>query len=299
MFWRSWFNIDHRYVDINSVKEDRYCLSKILMVERVSSVDTDRNNAIISAILGAMTQVILTISLEWYTQLSVEVAVIAAVPFALFAFGCIWFLLTRISTSKIKPKKYSDETLEGLERIGITESTATLSESGYEPVDCFSKTRTRLYFMGILGSKWMSPAHFSDAFRTLLKRVAVKPSGLVRLLLINPKGDAFQNLADLRKGNISTDSFTHYGKLMDDFPCLEVRLYDRMPTFRLVFIDDEKLVVSRYMLDIDGWEKSNYGWDIPQLVIDSRPLYSLYHSFLEYFDQSWAASVDLKSILPL
>ena len=45
------------------------------------------------------------------------------------------------------------------------------------------------------------------------------------------------------------ESIQHFLKLAHEYSCLEVRFYDQIPCFRLVFIDDRIVAVSRYKMD--------------------------------------------------
>lgn len=266
-----------------------------------------RNDAIISAVVGAIIQVILSYVLTNWAQFSVGIAIGAAFPVSFIVFIVFWYLITRYrgksdniappyNSGATQPAKVKNELMEVLKKVGIIDCTHSLSKSKYEPMECMKLTRRSLSFMGILGSKWVTEAHILNEFKRLLKR-AQEQNGLIRFLLINPQGEHFNRLNSLREGAISTESLKRFQELMNEFPCLQVNLYNMMPCFRLVFIDGKIVALSRYKIDKEGYFQSRFGWDAPHLVIDAGADWSLYDAFELYYEQMWKASVDLKSIL--
>jgi len=185
-----------------------------------------------------------------------------------------------------------DELNVVLKEMGIINGTFRLSESNWEPLQCMAQTRRKLWFMGIVGSKWVSQEHVHAEFQQFSRRIQAK-NGEIRFLLMNPRGTAISRLKTLRGGALSVESLERFKSLMEEFNCLQVKLCDQMPTFRLVFIDDRMVAVSRYKLDKAGYYQSRFGWEAPHLVIDSSAPWSLYDAFESFYDQVWNTSIDL------
>jgi hypothetical protein len=179
-----------------------------------------------------------------------------------------------------------------LKEMGVVEGTFRLSESRWEPIQCMAQTRRKLRFMGIVGSKWVSQDHVHAEFQQFSRRIQAK-NGEIRFLLMNPKGTAISRLRTLRGGALSVESLERFKSLMEEFNCLQVKLCDQMPSFRLVFIDDRIVAISRYKLDKEGYYQSRFGWEAPHLVIDSSAPWSLYDAFECFYDQVWNTSIDL------
>lgn len=186
----------------------------------------------------------------------------------------------------------SAETLGVLQELGIVGSATRLQSSQFEPKECIEAARRKIDFMGILASKWVEQGHVRAEFEKLLLRLQSQNS-FIRFLLIDPACPAFKNLKALRGGGISTGSLQSLRTLSKKFPSLQVRLYDQMPTFRLIFIDDTTLAISRYKIDQEGYFQSQYGWEAPHLVIRSDAPWSLYDAFATFFEETWRRSKPL------
>lgn len=186
------------------------------------------------------------------------------------------------------------ELLETLQGVGIVDCTTKLTESRFEPIECMKQAKRKLFFMGIVGSKWVTEPRIRDEFRQFLNRIQSQ-GGAVRFLMINPRGDKFRQLKSLRGGNISAESLKHFRSLIKEFPCLSVRLYDQMPCFRIVLIDDKTLALSKYRIDREGYFQSKFGWEAPHLIIDASAPWSFYDPFDAYYQQVWELSIDLTS----
>lgn len=181
-----------------------------------------------------------------------------------------------------------------LAEMGINDCTSKLSESKYEPLQCMAAANKRLYFMGILAAKWVFP-HMAE-FDRFLKKIQLQ-GGNVTFLLINPKGQAYPKLRDMRDGALSTTSLPKLTDLVTKYSCFKVYLYDHIPCFRLVFIDDKEVAVSRYKIDSQGYFKSKSGWEAPHLIIKPGTNWSLYEPFEQYFHDVKSSSVSLEEIM--
>lgn len=259
----------------------------------------NRSETIIGAVIGAIVQVILTILLTSTISPDVLTAVLIALPVAVVAYVAFRFTFDRwqkrrasqsVPASAVQQTNplttdsvISDDLLVVLEEMGITGATTILTKSRYEPLECIRQTRRKLFFMGILGSKWVEP-QMRDEMKLFLERVHDR-GGSVRFLLINPNGRAYRQLKSRR--GITAESLKQFRSLCRDFPCLQVRLYDHVPCFRLVFIDDQLLALSRYKMDKEGYFQSRFGWEAPHLVIRADAPWSLYEAFELHFQQVW------------
>jgi Domain of unknown function (DUF5919) len=153
-----------------------------------------------------------------------------------------------------------------------------------------------LYFSGVLASKWViEPAVRSD-FRRLLARLDAN-KGEARFLVINPQGDAFRRLNELRQGHISTESIAPLKHLAEQHHSLQVRLYDSLPAFRIVVIDDDVVSFSPYRLAADAYLASDRGWEAPHVVLDPMANYPLAEAFLLLFNETWENAVPIGDVL--
>lgn len=231
--------------------------------------------------------------------------IIGSIPFILPFIIISWFFLKYIykgenennmpvlnESANMNNNKFTNKELEffnGVKSIGITSFSPTLDHSIYTPNECMKRIQKHLIFMGILGSKWV----FENEFEKFLNRINSK-HGEIKFLLINPKGKAFSHLAELREGLIKTDSLVKFYNYSKKYPMLRVKLYDDLPSFRLIFLDERSVAVSRYKLDKEGHFESKFGWENPHLIISSDKDWSLYHPFEQYFYYIWDRSQDIE-----
>jgi len=260
-----------------------------------SNIDS-RTDTIVGAVIGAVIQVVLTILLTSTIVPNIITAILIVLPVAIVAFLGVQYIYnkwqkTKTSSSTTKPIKIrvNDELIAVMEEMGIAGATTVLSKSKYEPLECMKSARKQLYFMGILGSKWVDPPILEE-FKKFLQRVQ-RRGGTVRFLLINPNSNAYKQLKSRR--GIRAESLREFRMLCHEFPCLQVRLYNQAPCFRLVFIDDQLLALSRYKMDKEGYFQSRFGWEAPHLVIHAEAPWSLYEAFEMYFQQVWETAQDL------
>jgi hypothetical protein len=186
--------------------------------------------------------------------------------------------------------------------LGIIDCKPQLRDSPFVPQESMKRVQNELYFLGVCGNKWVDQPMDRDLFEEMLERVS-NNGGTVRFLLINPSGDAWSELCKLRKAKISNTSFIHYRQLMDNFPILKVRLYNSLPSFRLQFVDDEYVTVSRYKTDYKDWKQVQYGWAAPHLYIrnesktdidkNEKHIWSLYPTFQVLYEYLWEGAVEL------
>lgn len=181
-----------------------------------------------------------------------------------------------------------------LKDVGLVGATSRLSATKFEPIECMKQTKKRLLFMGILGSKWVNTP--DNEFENFLRRVESK-HGEVRFLLINPVGKAYLRLVDLREGNIKEQSLNILNDFSIKYPFLRIKLYDDLPCFRLILMDESIVAVSRYKLDKEGYFESKKGWENPHVVFTADSKWSFYDPFEHYYHNIWDSSQDLKDYI--
>lgn len=283
----------------------------MLVDEKKSSQYT---GVVIGAIIAGIVQVGASIVLNWLTSLSLVLVILSALPAATLAFLGVFHFVRRRSQSARKSDSITNalnlwssaQNQRGLtlgqsslnttlEEMGIAGTVPRLSESPVDPVNCMAEAQRRLYFMGILGRKWVILPAVRSRFISFIQRVEGR-GGRVRFLLIDPQTSAFNQLRDYEGDVIKADSLGHWQMLSQEFSCLEVRLYKHPPCFRLMFIDDRFLALSRYRIGGRGQFQSKRGWEAPHLILSSDSPWSLYDAFESYFYQVWDNS---RSVLEL
>ena len=78
-------------------------------------------------------------------------------------------------------------------------------------------------------------------------------------------------------------------------PSFQVRLYDALPTFRIVLIDQSIVSFSPYLMD-PGTDRARTGWKAPHIILDRTAPWPLARTFETLFDQAWRTATPL---LPL
>lgn len=178
--------------------------------------------------------------------------------------------------------------------IGIsTASKLSLANSHISPLECIRRTRSRLDFSGVLASKWVQKQGVLREFKQLLSRLG-QENGEVRFLIINPFGEAFRRLHELRDGMISTNSLDTLRALSAEHSSFSVRLFDTLPAFRIVSIDDDVLSFSPYRLGASAYVASGMGWESPHIVLDPLADYPLAEAFRLLFSETWEKAMPLE-----
>lgn len=189
------------------------------------------------------------------------------------------------------------------EELGITDCTEELKGTQLEPMQCMKQVRASLSFMGVGGEKWVKDQQLQKAFKNMLRQTK-SMGGEVRFLLINPESEAYNRLYQLRGESVPYDSYERFADLADKFDNLKVCLYSDMPSFRMQFVDEAYVAVSRYYFDKVSHDNSAGGWKTPHLIISNeRREYgtneikykgSLYGSFLLSYNFIWSHSCGIQ-----
>lgn len=253
---------------------------------------------IISAMIIGAVEALVVWLLTNFHWVALGTALLYAVPAALLFLSAVLYARSRAvnesNGSRKHPGATSDEFAHVLDDMGITGCIPHLDESRMTPTACMKRTHRTISFMGILASKWVSPGHMRTEFCDFLSRIE-NYGGEVRFLLINPSGQAFTRLKHQREGAIDVRVIEDVKALVNEFSCFHVRLYDNLPCFRLVFIDNNELALSLYKITKQGHFESKYGWAVPHLMLVPQRPYSLYDAFELYFQHVWSSSVDIRT----
>lgn len=189
------------------------------------------------------------------------------------------------------------------EELGIINCTEELKGTQLEPIQCMKDVQTSLSFMGVGGEKWVKDSQLRKAFENMLRRTKAMGGG-IRFLLINPASESYGRLYQLRGESVPYDSYERFADLANKFDNLNVRLYSDMPSFRMQFVDDTYLAISRYYFDKVSHDSFGGGWKTPHLIISTEqrefgknePKHkgSLYGSFLLSYNFIWSHSDEIQ-----
>lgn len=190
---------------------------------------------------------------------------------------------------------FDNDTISKLKELGIDQCTSKLKGTPFAPLSCMNLIKRRLYFLGVSGAKWVEKSENEVIFRRMLNRIE-RNNGKVMFLLINPCCKEFNTMKRQREGSIGTNAYAVWKKLINDYSCLEVRCYNHLPLFRLQFMDDQQLAISRYQFSKEQYEKYEHGWDSPHLIINSSAEFTFYSVFESYFMREWQDAINLATI---
>jgi len=255
--------------------------------------------AVVSSIVGVFVQAIFVFLTSIMGHLDLKEAFIMGIPLMISIIALVYLILwMRRSSPRTDGSTAQEPTIneilnDGLKSIGVIEVTTKLDGSQFVPSECIKRTDSRLWFMGILGSKWITPHYMKAEFEQFIKRIQLR-GGEVRFLLINPKSDSFKQLRDYRDGAISTTPLHEWTLLVRKYNnTLKVRLYDHLPCFRIVILDNDELALSRYKIHQEGHFESKYGWENPHLVFNSKAPWSFAYAFELYYKEEWQQAKSL------
>lgn len=191
---------------------------------------------------------------------------------------------------------YDYDSLMRLNDIGLEQCTTTLKGTNFEPKKCMERIKKQLYFSGICGNKWIGNSKGLKNFQAMLNRVSDN-NGQVRFLLINPNSESFKKMIKMQHGESHIEVFYKWKTLVTDYPCLNVRCFNQLPSFRMQFMDNSKMAMTKYHYQKDEYEKYNKGWNSPQLIINSHASFSFYNVFEKYYLNEWDNGIDIRKII--
>src|SRR5579875_3778526 len=162
--------------------------------------------------------------------------------------------------------------------IGISPaSELELRQSKLEPLECISQTVSQLCFAGVLATKWVADSYVRAGFARLLERLD-NNGGSVRFLLLDPESESYRRFGTLRWSSGGTQSIDMLRSLSAEHHCFQVRLYDALPTFRIVLIDRSIVSFSPYLME-SSTERARTGWRAPHIVLDRTAPWPLASTF--------------------
>lgn len=172
-----------------------------------------------------------------------------------------------------------------VQTIGISPaSELELRQSKLEPLECISQTVSRLCFAGVLATKWVADSYVRAEFARLLERLD-NNDGSVRFLLLDPESDSYRRFSTLRWSSGGTQPIDMLRSLSADHRCFQVRLYDALPTFRIVLIDRSIVSFSPYLME-SSTERARTGWRAPHVVLDRTAPWPLASTFETLFEET-------------
>ena len=179
-----------------------------------------------------------------------------------------------------------------VQTIGISPvSELELRRSKLEPLECIKQTVSRLRFAGILATKWVADSYVRAEFARLLERLD-NNGGSVQFLLINPESKSYRRFSQLRWSAGSVQPLDMLRGLSAVHCSFRVRLYDALPTFRIVLIDQSIVSFSPYLI-VPATDRVRTGWEAPHIVLDRTARWPLARTFETLFDETWRAATPL------
>ena len=166
-----------------------------------------------------------------------------------------------------------------------------MRRSKLEPLECIRQTVSRLSFAGILATKWVADSYVRAEFARLLERLDGN-GGSVRFLLIDPESEAYQRFSALRWSAGGVQPISMLRSLSAAHPSFQVRLYDALPTFRIVLIDQSVVSFSPYLM-APGTQRARTGWEAPHIVLDRTAPWPLAQTFETLFEETWRTAAPL------
>lgn len=177
--------------------------------------------------------------------------------------------------------------------IGISPaSELELRRSKLEPLECISQTVSQLRFSGILATKWVADSYVLARFTRLLERLD-NSGGRVQFLLIDPGSESYRRFSELRWSVGSVQPVDMLRGLSAAHRSFTVRLYDALPTFRIVLIDQSIVSFSPYLME-SATDRARTGWEAPHIVLDRTAPWPLARTFETLFTEMWRTATPLQ-----
>jgi hypothetical protein len=175
-------------------------------------------------------------------------------------------------------------------RIGLVGADSEI-RTGIDFQKSLAMVSNSLDFLGIGAAKLTSEG---SAFEAAISRCQ-RPERPVRFLLCRPDHVELEKMAqsaDQERESYKkrvTGSLLKIAELKNGRAwSVQVRFYDTLPIFRLMFVDDSVCLASHYVLG------KGFDTKLPQLHVvkrrGSRDIDSLYYAFNAYFERFWEAA---------
>jgi DNA-binding SARP family transcriptional activator len=179
-----------------------------------------------------------------------------------------------------------------VQTIGISPSSELeLRRSKLEPQECIRQTVSQLRFAGILATKWVADSYVQAEFARLLERLD-NSGGSVQFLLLDPESESYRRFSGLRWSAGGVQPIDMLRSLSSAHRSFTVRLYDALPTFRIVLIDQSIVSFSPYLMD-PGTDRARTGWEAPHVILDRTAPWPLARTFETLFEETWRTATPL------
>lgn len=166
---------------------------------------------------------------------------------------------------------------------GLEGFRATLRESDCMPQELLKLVQLSLDFLGHGGSKWTSE---EVLLSEVMERIRIN-FRCARFLLLHPN---YSECTPEKRDRILRSLLrlrVLVEKTNTDYECVQVRLYNHRPLFRLTLVDQHLAVVGHYRV-----YTSDSG-DTPVLLFANGATYGFYSAYQAYFEHEWQHGVPL------
>jgi hypothetical protein len=182
--------------------------------------------------------------------------------------------------------------LDVVDAIGITtHHELSLAGSRMEPVELMRRVRQRLWFSGVLASKWVSDLEVRRELEDFLTVLDHSPTGDVRFMIMNP--DAYRRLRELRGDEISAEHLPVLARLTREHDSFRVKVFSHLPMFRIHVLDNDVVTFRAYRLDEESYLHEGQTLEAPHVVLDPLAPWPLADAFTSLFKEMWQTSTFL------
>lgn len=185
-----------------------------------------------------------------------------------------------------------EELLGVIDLIGVTtHSQLRLAGSRMEPLQLMRRVKQRLWFSGVLASKWVTDPIVWNELTDFLTVLDHSPEGDVRFMIMNPEGPGYRRLRELRGDELNVEHLPLLARLAREHSSFQVKVFDHLPTFRIHVIDKDVVTFSFYRLDEESYlQGDELSWESPHVVLDPLAPWPLAEAFATLFNEMWHGS---------
>jgi hypothetical protein len=185
-----------------------------------------------------------------------------------------------------------EELLGVIDLIGVTtHSQLRLAGSRMEPLQLMRRVKRRLWFSGVLASKWVTDPTVRSELSDFLTVLDHSPEGDVRFMIMNPEGPGYRRLRELRGDELNVEHLPLLARLAREHSSFQVKTFDHLPTLRIHVIDKDVVTFSFYRLDEETYlQGDELSWESPHVVLDPLAPWPLAEAFATLFNEMWHGS---------